>query len=507
MMIARPSVIVALAFGVALPIATTTLRGQQADVITAEKPVEAVALSFASVFTDHMVLQRDRPLPVWGKAAPGAEISVQIGGEAKTATAQADGRWRVTVGPLKTSRDPIELAVASGDQSVRLTDVLVGDVWVASGQSNMEMYVSMSKDAEQEIAAAQWPQIRILEVPNTAADEPADSFPSAAWKPVTPETIPPFSAVAYFFGRELHEHLDVPIGLISCDLGATAMEAWTRRDVLESSPTFKQATADSFAMPLMIEDPVEYKRIQYYLPSRLYNGMIAPVIPYGIRGAIWYQGESNSGRPQQYVELSKLMIADWRKQWGQGDFPFLLVQLAAFETTADNDWAPIREAQFETLSLPNTGMAVAIDVGDRTDIHPKDKQSVGKRLALAARRVAYGEDLVYSGPVFSKLETKGGKAWLSFDHVGGGLNADGELRGFEIAGADAKFVPATATIDGERVVAFSDAVADPKAVRYSWTSYPDGNLFNAEGLPAVPFRTSKMEPATKPDATAAASGQ
>jgi sialate O-acetylesterase len=236
--------------------------------------------------------------------------------------------------------------------------------------------------------------------------------------------------------------------------------------------------------------------MQYYLDSRLFNGMIAPVIPYGVRGVIWYQGESNSGRSSEYFELSKLMIGDWRQRWGQGEFPFLFVQLAGFEGGLDN-WPPFREAQQETLKIPKTGMATAIDVGDRTDIHPKDKQSVGKRLALAARRVAYDEDVVYSGPMFRELDLANGQARLSFDHVGGGLKAEEPLRGFEIAAADGAFVPAIAKIDGQQVVVESDAFVEPTMVRYNWASFPDGNLYNAEGLPALPFRTSTAAPAPR----------
>jgi sialate O-acetylesterase len=272
------------------------------------------------------------------------------------------------------------------------------------------------------------------------------------------------------------------------------MEAWTSREALESSPTFKESVAASFAPPASPEEAAKRKEMAPHLPGRLFNGLLAPVIPYGIRGAIWYQGESNAGRHQQYTELSKIMITDWRHRWDQGEFPFLLVQLAAWEPGGET-WPPLREAQLETLELPNTGMAVTIDIGDRADIHPKDKQSVGKRLALAARALTYGEDIEYSGPIYREMKTADGKVRLAFDHVGGGLKADGELRGFELAGADGNYAPATAKIEGDEVVLSSDAVAEPKAARYNWAAYPDGNLFNAEGLPASPFRTSKQEAA------------
>ncbi|HEX6960933.1 MAG TPA: sialate O-acetylesterase [Lacipirellula sp.] len=456
---------------------------------------EAARLALASIFSDHMVLQRDMELPIWGTAAPGAEVTVEIGDEAQKTKADADGKWRVTVGPLKSGGQPLNLTVASGDETVALTDVLVGEVWVASGQSNMEWHVASSKDPEKEIAAANWPEIRIIDVPNVTADEPLNSFKTDGWKSVTSETIPKFSAVAYYFGRDLHEHLDVPIGLIGCNWGGTPMEAWTSREALESSDTFNAGTSATFQAPTSKEEGEQRKARPQSLPGRLFNGMVAPVIPYGIRGVIWYQGEANAGRHAEYAELSKLMITDWRNRWDQGAFPFLLVQLAAYEPGGET-WPPLREAQLETLELPNTGMAVAIDIGHRTDIHPKDKQTVGQRLALAARAIVYDENITYSGPVYRDMSVEDGKARLSFEHVGGGLKSgqqgvDGTLRGFLIAGADGEFVPAKAEIEGDAVVVWSDQVTDPTAVRYNWAAYPDGNLYNAAGLPAVPFRTSK----------------
>ncbi len=485
-----------LAFCLSLLIAATVAYAQQTAVAPAEKSATKAELSLASIFSDHMVLQRDMKLPIWGKAAPGAKIAVQLGETKADATADENGEWRVSVGPLKAGGAPLELNVTAGDESVQMGDILVGEVWIASGQSNMQWPVSASNDKDKEIAEANWPRIRIIDVPRVTADEPSSSFETKGWQPVSPETIGEFSAVAYFFGRDLHEQLDVPIGLIGCNWGGTPMEAWTSRDALQSSETFEAATADSFAPPATTEVAEQRKAMAPHLPARLSNGMLSAVIPYGIRGAIWYQGESNAGRHQQYAELSKLMITDWRTRWAQGDFPFLLVQLAAYEPGGAT-WPPLREAQAETLELPNTGMAVAIDVGDRTDIHPEDKQTIGKRLALAARRIAYGENIVHTGPSFKKMEVKNGEARLSFDSVGGGLEANGDLRGFEIAGADGAFVAAKAAIDGEQIVVSSDVVADPKVVRYNWAAFPDGNLYNAEGLPAVPFRTSKLEPSPK----------
>ena len=439
----------------------------------------ATTLSLASIFSDHMVLQRDVKLPIWGHAEPGAKVEVQLAGATKEATADKDGKWSVSFSPLKAGGGPLELSVKSGDETVHMTDVLVGDVWVASGQSNMEWSMEKTNDAESEIAAADWPEIRFVDVPNVPSDKPLDSFKSAGWQPIKPENIGDFSAVAYFFARDLHKELNVPIGLIGCNWGGTPMEAWTSREALESSDTFKPA----------LEAAGKENRI-HHRPAALFNGMLSSVIPYGIRGAIWYQGESNAERHEQYAELSKLMIADWRNRWGQGEFPFLLVQLAAFEPGGDT-WPFLREAQTETLEAPNVGMAVTTDIGAQKDIHPRNKQDVGKRLALAARKIAHGEDVVYSGPMYKELKIADGKVHVTFDHIGGGLKADGAVKGFEIAGADGKFVPAKAVIEGAEVVVSADGVSEPTVVRYNWAAFPDGNLFNAEGLPAVPFRSKK----------------
>jgi sialate O-acetylesterase len=439
----------------------------------------ATKLSLASIFSDHMVLQRDVKLPIWGHAEPGAKVEVQLAGTTKEATADKDGKWSVSFSPLKAGGGPLELSVKSSDETVHMTDVLVGDVWVASGQSNMEWPMEKTNDAESEIAAADWPEIRFVDVPNVPSDKPLDSFKSASWQPIKPENIGDFSAVAYFFARDLHKELNVPIGLIGCNWGGTPMEAWTSREALESSDTFKPA----------LEAAGKENRI-HHRPAALFNGMLSSVIPYGIRGAIWYQGESNAERHEQYAELSKLMIADWRNRWGQGEFPFLLVQLAAFEPGGDA-WPFLREAQTETLEAPNVGMAVTTDIGAQKDIHPRNKQDVGKRLALAARKIAHGEDVVYSGPMYKDLKVADGKAHVTFDHIGGGLKADGAVKGFEIAGADGKFVPAKAAIEGAEVIVSADGVSEPTVVRYNWAAFPDGNLFNAEGLPAVPFRSKK----------------
>ncbi len=462
---------------------SSTLRAQSA---VAEAPPVA-KLALASMFSDHMVLQRDMEIPVWGAAEPGAHVKVTLGDESAEATADDDGRWRASLPSMKGG-GPHKLTVEAGDDETTFTDVLIGDVWVCSGQSNMEWNVKNSDNPEKELAAANYPQIRIIDVPNVASEKPIDSFKTDGWKPVTPETVGDFSAVGYFFARNLQEKLDVPIGLIGCNWGGTRMEAWTSREALLSTETFAPAVEADEA-PLADEKAAEERRkIGPNRPAALFNGMTSAVIPYGIRGVIWYQGEANAGEANKYAELSKLMIADWRKRWDEGDFPFLLVQLAAWEPGGES-WAYLREAQADTLEAPNTGMAVAIDIGNLKDIHPRNKQEVGRRLALAARAVAYGEDVVHSGPTFSELKTTDGKATLSFDNVAGGLRA--ELKGFEVAGADGKFVPAKATIENGKIVVWSDDVEEPTQVRYDWAAYPEGNLYNAEGLPAVPFRSKR----------------
>jgi sialate O-acetylesterase len=442
-----------------------------------------------ALFSDHMVLQQGIKVPVWGTASDGEEVTVKLGGQTKTATAK-DGKWQVTLEPLKPGQ-PQTLSI-SGQNRVEIKDVLVGEVWIASGQSNMQWSVAQSADAQATIAAADYPQIRLFTVPRQAAAEPQSDV-NAKWAVCSPETIPGFSAVAYFFGKALQKQLNVPIGLISTNVGGTPAEAWTSRQGLLS-----QESLQGF-----VGSPADPKNKNG--ATGLYNAMIHPLVPYAIRGAIWYQGESNAPRAYQYRTLFPAMIADWRRVWGQGDFPFLFVQLAPFKAIVDqpaeSDWAELREAQLYTAqTVPNTAMAVITDVGAEKDIHPKQKEPVGQRLALAARALAYGEkDLVYSGPEFAKAEAKDGKMLLSFKHVGSGLVAkNGELRGFAIAGQDRKFVNADAKIEGNKVVVSSPDVKQPVAVRYSWANFPLGNLWNKEGLPATPFRTDEFPMITAP---------
>ena len=383
------------------------------------------------------------------------------------------------------------MSVQTEGAALNLADILVGEVWIASGQSNMQWTVKNSNDAEEEIASADWPKIRLLTVSRIALPRPREKFTSFGWQVCSPETIENFSAVAYSFGRELHKNLDVPIGLINTNYGGTPMEAWTSRKALASRPTFaKDAKIAEAALNTKDKLPSGH-------PSGLFNAMIHPLIPFGIRGAIWYQGESNAGRPQSYHELSQLMIADWRERWGQGDFPFLLVQLAAWKPEATS-WPALREAQHQTvLTEPNVAMAVATDIGHISDIHPRNKQEVGRRLSLAARAMAYGEEIVYSGPTYETMHAENGRCVIDFSDSAGGLQVGtgeetAELKGFEIAGADRNFIEADAKIEGDQVIVSSDEVVSPIAVRYNWSGWTEGNLYNSEGLPAPPFRTDRF---------------
>jgi sialate O-acetylesterase len=446
------------------------------------------AVKLPAVIGDNMVLQRDMPVPVWGWADKGEDVTVTIAGQTQTAKAGDDGRWKVVFDKMEVGQ-PLEMTVkGSSGNTITLKNILVGEVWVCSGQSNMEMGIGMCDKAKEEIAAANYPEIRLLMVPNVKAAQPADDI-KAVWKLCTPQSVAAdgwggFSALAYYFGRQLHKDLKVPIGLIDTTWGGTPAEFWTSHKVLDADPTLK---------PLAQGES-----------SCLYNGMIAPLIPYAIRGAIWYQGESNLSRAYQYRTLLPAMIANWRTDWAQGDFPFGIVQLAPYRYGGQNpaNWAELCEAQRMTLDAsPNSGMAVTTDIGNVKDIHPTNKQDVGRRLALWALAKTYGKsDLVYSGPIYKSMAVEGNKIRLQFDHLGGGLkSSDGKpLVEFTVAGADQKFVPAVAEIDNNSVVVHADAVAQPVAVRYAWRDDTQPNLANKEGLPASPFRTDAWKGVTQP---------
>ncbi|MDT7893779.1 MAG: hypothetical protein LASZOEIN_002094 [Candidatus Fervidibacter sp.] len=632
-------------------------------------------LRLPSIFGDHMVLQCNMPVPVWGWAEPNEEVAVILKGKLHRSTkADANGRWMVKL-PPQPAGGPHELIVRTRDEVIRFNDVLFGEVWVCSGQSNMEWPVALAQNAQQEIATANFPQIRFFIVEKAIALEPQSDC-KGRWVVCSPETVGGFSAVGYFFGREIHQRLKVPVGLIGTYWGGTPAESWTDLKALESDPDFKpildrlprdpetlkrlqekyeQAmeewrqkailkdpgnkgeamgwaspefddsdwatmevprpwerispemnidgavwfrkvvvlpdewagkdlllslgpiddydttyfngekvgatgaeTPNSWTVPRQYRIPgrlvkaganliavrvfdqwgdggfsgrpnqmrleladgtgkpillsgewkfkVEFARhaskvppqpqppINSWTPTTLFNAMVAPFVPYAIKGVIWYQGESNVGRAYQYRKLFPALINSWRRAWGY-EFPFLFVQLANFlerkPEPTESAWAELREAQLLTLkTVPKTGMAVAIDIGEANDIHPRNKQDVGKRLALAALAIAYGQKIVYSGPIYRSMRIEGNKIRIFFDHVGSGLVAKGEkLTGFAIAGEDRKFVWANAKIEGNTVVVWSEQVPKPVAVRYGWADNPDCNLYNKEGLPASPFRT------------------
>ncbi|MCW1914606.1 hypothetical protein OJ996_13545 [Luteolibacter sp. GHJ8] len=612
------------------------------------------------LFTDHMVLQRDQQDSVWGWTQPGAKITVTLAGKSADAVAGADGKWKVTL-PALPAGGPHTMTV-SGPQSVTLNDILIGDVWICSGQSNMEWNVANSGNAAEEIAAGTHPQVRSINLDHVTSATPQKTFSGSAWMQCTPQTVGSFTAVGYYFGRKLNQDLGVPIGLIHTSWGGTIAEAWASKESLlplqdfnaamealeaQSRPstgetpqqawlkrhdagtignwanlsevdaswskapqplqwsgsafadlanldgvawfrrTVEVPAADagkeaelnlgaiddddtawvngrevgntagfakqrsykipagvlkagsnaisvriidhsgnagfnsgpesmnlsvpgSAALPLAGEWHYKvsadltktgaYPRLPNdnpNVPTVLYNAMIAPLLPYGVKGAIWYQGESNASRAMQYRRVLPAMIGDWRKAFGQGDFPFYIVQLANFTQTqpqpGEAEWAELREAQTLTSkNVKNAGLAVTIDIGEAGDIHPRNKQDVGKRLALQALAKTYGQKIVAAGPEFKSSKVEGSSIKLSFDSTGTGLVAKGgPLKGFAIAGADKKFVWADAKIDGINVVVSSAQVPAPVAVRYAWAANPEANLFNQEGLPAGPFRTDE----------------
>jgi sialate O-acetylesterase len=621
-------------------------------------------VTLPKIIGSNMVLQQELPIPVWGWATPGEKITVTFNGQLASAKAGTDGKWMVKLLPAKAG-GPFEMQI-KGRNLVKLTNILVGEVWVCSGQSNMEWTVSNVKNADYEVASANYPSIRLFTVPKKVSTKPERDIADGEWVECNPVTVRGFSAVGYFFGRTLQKELKVPVGLIHTSWGGTNIETWTSAQMMSSVPEFKERmnaagqldftkmqqeaeakeaawykeieTEDaglkenwkgteandagwkSMDLPILWEsaglnnfdgivwfrkeivltaeeakgaavlglgsiDDSDYAFIngvavgstlnQYNLnrlyqipagilkegknvivvrvidtggggglwgekdrlylqtstgkktslagawkyketikgapvqaqtgpnsfPSLLFNAMLNPLIPYGIRGAIWYQGEANASKAYQYRYLFPKMINDWRIQWGEGEFPFLFVQLANFmevkDQPAESEWAELREAQTMTLATPKTGMAVAIDIGEAKDIHPRNKQDVGFRLALEALRVAYGKEIVSAGPLYKNMTVEGNRIRLHFTSTGSGLYCTdkyGYVKGFAIAGADKKFVWAKAYIEGNSVVVYADQVKEPVAVRYAWADNPDDvNLFNREGLPASPFRTDSWE--------------
>ena len=489
--------------------------------------VEAhAAVRLPALISDGMVVQQGVKVNIWGTADPGERVTVILKDQEASGVTDKDGEWKVGLGPLSAG-GPFTLTIR-GTNTITLHDVLVGEVWVCSGQSNMGMTVSGVTNAQDEIAHADYPMLRLFTVGQGVAGKPQRDV-KGYWVPSRPETVSNFSAAAYFFGRDLQRVLNVPIGLIHSSWGGTLAEAWTSRETLQSDPDYKSILdagvkllspyprlfqdydaqfaqwrqdsdkAESEGAPVPPVPPVpDDPRRSPNLPSGLFNAMIMPLTNYAIRGVIWYQGESNASRPIQYRKLFPALIRDWRRVWNEGDFPFLFVQLANWGINiSQSNWPELREAQLMTLSLPKTGMAVAIDIGDGSDIHPKNKQEVGYRLALAAQAIAYGQDVIYSGPVYESMTVEGEKVRLHFKYGYGGLVAKNwpapNLSGFEIAGDDHKFVGADAKIDGDTILVSSGKVAHPVAVRYAFAMNPWCNLYNRMGLPASPFRTDNWE--------------
>ncbi|MBC7889768.1 MAG: sialate O-acetylesterase [Ferruginibacter sp.] len=490
----------------------------------------------ASPFGDHMVLQRNSKVPVWGMADPGEKVTLVFNKQTVTATANAGGSWMINLAKLSAG-GPYTMTI-TGNNSITFSDVYVGEVWICSGQSNMDMTVAKEDrywcgvvNEAEEVAAANYPLIRVFDTDFTPSATPQNDV-TGKWELVSPQTVGHLSAAAYFFARDIQKKIKVPVGLITTAFGASTAEAWVREEALLNDPACKPLV-DNFKEKLNKylsdkEAQAKYKAEQekwkkdaevakaagknpprgprnpdpvrdQHNASVLWNGMVKPLVPYAIRGALWYQGESNSPTAKIYRQIMETLITDWRAQWGQGNFPFLYVQLANIGKTYDSlparggSEAIKREAQLQNLSIPNTAMAVAIDNADPTDmnnVHPKNKQEIGRRLALAALAAVYGKKVAYSGPVYDKMKVEGSNIRLYFKQLNGGLLAkDGLLKSFAIAGEDKKFVWASAAIEGKTIVVSSSDITNPVAVRYAWGTNPPASLYNKANLPASPFRT------------------
>ncbi|MES2595345.1 MAG: sialate O-acetylesterase [Verrucomicrobiota bacterium] len=480
------------------------------------------AVKMPSVISDHMVLQSEKRVAIWGWADAGEAVTVEFAGQKQTTKADADGKWQIRLEPMQAGSAPQAMKV-SGTNSITIQDVLVGEVWLASGQSNMAFKVGRGRDAEAEIAAAKFPQIRMYTVTRSAQPGPQADC-GGEWVVCSPESVASFSAVAYFMGRELHEKLKRPVGLINSSVGGTDIAAWTSEEVQLPIPELnafiekwrqtdasfdvekarqdyaqrmvrwktaaEKATAGGRKAPRKPASPMQPRLTSNY-PAYLFEGRIKPLIPYTLRGAVWYQGEHNCSTIEAgllYRLQMPLLISDWRTRWAE-EFPFAWVQLPGY-TKSGPGRAFVREAQLQTLKVKNTGMVVTLDIGDNNDNHPKNKQDVGKRLATWALGRVYAQDMFdTSGPLFTGHEIRGSEVVAVFSHTEGGLTTRDGLRGFRIAGADKVLRPAQARIEDKKVVISSPDVPKPVAVRYAWESGPEATLFNGAGLPASPFRT------------------
>ncbi|WP_437201486.1 sialate O-acetylesterase [Planctomicrobium sp. SH664] len=484
-----------------------------------------------SIFGSGMVLQREQSVPVWGTAQPGEEVTVTFRDQKQSTKADAAGKWKVALAPLSLG-EPATLTVR-GENQVDFTDVLVGEVWLCGGQSNMTFALARGLDGDIESRAASWPEIRLFQVPQLAAETPQSDV-NAKWRVCDPKSAAGFSAVGYFFGRDLHKMLNVPVGLIQSAYGGTTAEAWTPQETIDADPVYgpevkswkeraaaydpavakqeyeaalkrweaasAKATAANRPLPAKPRLAGPPRMSQNY-PANLYNGMIAPIQTYGIRGAIWYQGESNGSRAREYQTVMPNVIASWRKVWGQGDFPFYQVELANYRPISQepglSQWAELREAQqLTTKKLPNVGSVCITDLGAAMDIHPKDKLNVAKRLARLVLHDVYGfKDIAAKGPTVSDVQFPGARALVTFDlHGGGKLTSyyNERLKGFAVAGEDQQWKWAEAKIVGDnQVEVWNSEVLEPVAVRYNWADNPQGNLYSDVYLPASPFRTDR----------------
>ena len=505
---------------------TLCLSGLFFLLVVSASPVSA-DVRLPHIIGSNMVVQRDIPIPIWGWADPGEVVKVTFQKFEASTKADEKGKWMVKLPAVKAG-GPYIMTI-TGKNSIKLNNILGGEVWLCSGEYNMWWPVTYSNNSDKEIAEANYPQIRLLTVPNIAAGEPTDDI-NAVWNPCTPATIPNFSAVLYFFGREIHKQLNVPVGLINSSWGGTGIDVWTSADGFAAVPTFKNVTkqikdaeleykkiiADSL-VPIENWINVTQKAIEENTPippapnwprhplhnighpvkpTILYNAMIHPLVPFAIRGVIWYQGEANYSDGSIYYDKTKALVTGWRKAWNQGDFPFYYVQVAPLDYSVQKlspqALPKLWEAQTAAMAIPNTGMAVTTDISDINEMHPRNKQDVGKRLALWAFAKTYGlPNIVFSGPIYKSMSIEGDKIRIRFDYAGSGLTSrdDKPLNWFEIAGDDKKFVKAQAKIDGDTVVVYSDTVISPVAVRFGWLQTAQPNLINKERLPASPFRT------------------
>ncbi len=479
----------------------------------------------SSLIGDHMVLQRDMKVPVWGSAEAGEKVMVTFLDQTVSATADPDGSWRAEFPALKAG-GPYEMTIKAGKKKIVIKDILVGDVWLCSGQSNMWWPVKWSDNAEEEMTQGLDAEIRLYSVKRIGTPNPLPD-PGGRWVICKPETVGEFSGVGYTFGKEIHKVIGVPIGLIRSAYGKTCAENWTSAQVLQSDPDYKpiferwkktetafykvfseyvkkynqwkaqvqKAKTAGLPVPAKPAAPQPHPTVNPWRPGGLYNAMIYPLANYPIKGVIWYQGEDNTNRSYQYRKLFPALIRNWRNTWHKATLPFLFVQLANYMKPSaqpgPSKWAELREAQMKALAVPNTGMVVTIDIGDAKCIHPKDKEDVGKRLALAAQALVYGRKVMYSGPLYDSMKIEGNKIRIRFKFAEVGLmtKCADHIQGFAIAGADRKFVWAEARIDGQTVVVWNTKVPKPVAVRYAWADNPVCNLYNKAGLPAAPFRT------------------